>query len=77
MLQIQLERHRSDDQSSSDLQMALSQLQLIAEKQHDSGGGGDQRLGTKIDDDFHLLRNQQARVFPFIKSLKRQLHNWS
>lgn len=58
--EIQLERHRSDDQSSSDLQMALSQLQLIAEKQHDSGGGGDQRLGTKIDDDFHLLRNQQC-----------------
>lgn len=55
--EIQMERHRTDDQGSSDLQMALSQLQLIAEKQHDSG---DQRLGTKIDDDFHLLRNQQC-----------------
>lgn len=59
-----MERHRTGDQGSSDLQMALSQLQLIAEKQHD---GADQRLGTKIDDDFHLLRNQQVRL---VKSRK-------
>lgn len=52
----ELDGNPMEDRSGSDLQMTLSEFQMMVDKRD----AAEQRIGTKIDEDFHTQRSQQC-----------------